>query len=112
MKTAGNPNVAPRCQDCGQPLYLSVGYTGADWDTVAGRDSGHGHEISLHCSQCNRVYPLLGVTDLREVSPHTHAFRDHSLMSYAELVAADSARGTEEHRSGAPCSSGVVRRGR
>ena len=75
----GNLLTAPACQACGSPLRLSLGYTGADWDTVAGDGSGHGHVISLDCSRCDRTYPLLGVRDVAEVSAYKEAFRDHTL---------------------------------
>jgi hypothetical protein len=76
---SGNAKVAPVCQACHSPLMLSLGYTGCDWDTVAGDGSGHGHVVSLECTGCNRVYPLLGVRDVKEISVYKAAFRDHTL---------------------------------
>lgn len=49
-----------KCPKCGSDLKLSVGFTGADWNTKAGEGSGYGWEITLDCTKfgCGRVYPI------------------------------------------------------
>lgn len=49
-----------KCPICGTELELTIGYTGADWNTKAGKGSGYGWEISLDCTKdgCGRVYTI------------------------------------------------------
>lgn len=59
----------PLCE-CGQPLGVSLGYTGADWDSEAGERSGYGWELSLVCTKCSRFYPLAFAKDEQSISWH------------------------------------------
>lgn len=49
-----------KCSECGSDLKLNIGYTGADWDTVAGDGSGYGWAIHLDCTNdsCALIYPI------------------------------------------------------
>lgn len=59
-----------KCQ-CGAELELRIGYTGADWDTEAGEDSGFGHVISLACpnDRCGLIYDIGHVQRPGDFSP-------------------------------------------
>jgi hypothetical protein len=59
-----------KCPYCDAQLELRIGYTGADWDTVAGKGSGFGHAISLQCPNdaCAVSMPLLHVKEMHHVS--------------------------------------------
>jgi hypothetical protein len=48
------------CPLCRSPLKLSIGYTGCDWLTVAGKGSGYGYDITLACTNdnCGAMYPI------------------------------------------------------
>ncbi len=56
------------CGSCGKELKISVGYTGADWNTKAGDRSGYGYEISLDC-ECGRTYPIGNTRGINDFSP-------------------------------------------
>lgn len=59
-----------KCPYCGSDLKLEIGYTGMDWETVAGKGSGYGHVIHLSCMNdyCATVFPLVHVNDPYNVS--------------------------------------------
>ena len=74
METKGDKKLAPLCQ-CGSPLYVSIGYTGADWDTIAGDGSGYGYEVSLRCNKCNRSYAICNLKE-NKISTRPNVYRD------------------------------------
>jgi hypothetical protein len=49
-----------KCPACGSDLTLSIGYTGCDWETRAGENSGYKWMVSLDCTNdnCGRIYPI------------------------------------------------------
>ena len=49
-----------KCPNCGSILHLEIGYTGCEWDTVAGEGSGYGYPLSLCCNKqgCGCVFTL------------------------------------------------------
>lgn len=59
-----------KCPVCQSELELYIGFTGADWDTVAGDRSGFGYPISLKCpnADCARIFPLVHVKNPNHVS--------------------------------------------
>lgn len=66
-----------KCPYCNSDLQLQIGYTGADWDTVAGEGSGFGHEISLNCmgDTCASVFPLIHAKESYHVSVVVEKYR-------------------------------------
>lgn len=53
-----------RCDGCGgYNIKLRVSYDGADWNSVAGENSGYTYEISLYCDDCGRAYPVCRLKD-------------------------------------------------
>lgn len=75
-KTKGEKHLAPLCQ-CGTPLYLSIGYSGADWETTAGDDSGYGYEVSLICKSCNKIYNICNIKE-NDLTTRPDTYRDDS----------------------------------
>lgn len=64
-------NNLPECCKCGKSkLEVSVGYTGADWNSKAGEGSGFGWEISLVCPSCGRGYIIGHLKRLEDFSEH------------------------------------------
>ena len=49
-----------KCTGCGSDLRLTIGYTGADWNTVKGEYSRYGTEVSLDCTnrECALTYTI------------------------------------------------------
>jgi len=56
------------CPECNTPLNLSIGYTGCDWDTKAGKGSGYGWQVSLSCDNCGRLFPIGYVKEYHDFS--------------------------------------------
>lgn len=59
-----------KCPSCNSNLKLSIGYTGADWNTKKGEGSGYGWEVSLECTNCGNVFTIGHMThgsDLAEM---------------------------------------------
>ena len=67
-------NNLPPCGECGSGLEMSVGYTGADWNSVAGDGSGVGWEVSRVCPTCGRCYVICHVKDSKDISAHVQNF--------------------------------------
>lgn len=67
-----------KCPYCDSDLELTIGYTGADWLTVAGDRSGYGHEISLGClnDSCASIFPLVHVKEMHHVSVVQEKYRN------------------------------------
>lgn len=64
-------NNLPMCDECHEArLELSVGWTGADWNSEAGEGSGFGWEVSLVCPRCGRCYVVCHTKDVHDISPH------------------------------------------
>lgn len=73
-----------RCSYCNAILKLQIGYTGCEWETVAGEGSGYGHEISLQCTNdgCATCFPLVHAKESHDVSvvkEERRHFRNHNL---------------------------------
>ena len=48
-----------KCYYCGNgELKFRIAYSGADWDSCRGRGSGYGHEVSIVCPKCERIYTI------------------------------------------------------
>lgn len=58
----------PKCEVCGSRLEMSVGYTGADWNSKAGEGSGFGWEVALICPDCGRMYTVCYCKNERDIS--------------------------------------------
>jgi hypothetical protein len=59
-----------KCPYCESILELRIGYSGTDWDTVAGEGLGYGHVISLQCTNdsCATSMPLVHAKNMNDVS--------------------------------------------
>lgn len=73
-----------KCPYCDSELQLSIGFTGADWDTVAGDRSGYGWPISLDCTNdgCAKIFPLVHAKEMHSVSvvkEEYRNFKNHNL---------------------------------
>lgn len=57
-----------KCPHCNSALKLEIAYSGADWDTKAGKGSGYGWEVSLLCenSKCSRLYTIGHVRNIND----------------------------------------------
>lgn len=66
-----------KCPYCESVLELRIGYTGCDWDTVAGEGSGYGEVISLNCpnDDCATIFPLVHAKTMHSVSVVKEQFR-------------------------------------
>lgn len=66
----GRKKIILKCPCCKSKLRLTIGYSGCDWDTVAGEGSGYGWPIELICTneRCAIVYPLVHAKSLDSVS--------------------------------------------
>lgn len=66
-----------KCPYCNSDLLLSIGHTGADWDTVAGKGSGFGDVVSLECNdnRCARIFPILHTKNMNHVSVVKEEYR-------------------------------------
>lgn len=71
-----------KCPYCDSELILKQGFTGADWDCVAGEGSGYGWEISFNCSNedCARIFPIVHTKGCYDVSVVKEKYR--SFISY------------------------------
>lgn len=59
-----------KCPYCNSDLSLEMGYSGADWETIAGEGSGYGYVLSLECmnNTCASVFDLVHAKNSDSVS--------------------------------------------
>ena len=72
-----------KCTKCGADLELSVGFDGADWDSVKGEGSGFDYSIKLSCiGKCGRIYNIGRVKNAMDFCENIEKLRPYEKDEY------------------------------